>query len=116
MSELARKEVTLCRKGTPPLTVAEYTELLPELPRWHIREEDGIAKLVRTYHFDSFDELCDFQAFLKAMFDEANHHAFLLGQDRDSTVIWWTHSIGGLHLNDFIMAARCDEVYDGRPG
>ena len=27
------------------------------------------------------------------------------------TVAWWTHKIGGLHLNDFVMAARTDELY-----
>ncbi|WP_446699515.1 4a-hydroxytetrahydrobiopterin dehydratase [Aeromonas sp. OTU364] len=26
------------------------------------------------------------------------------------TVSWWTHKIGGLHRNDFIMAARTDEL------
>ncbi|WP_441296853.1 4a-hydroxytetrahydrobiopterin dehydratase [Aeromonas sp. CA23] len=26
------------------------------------------------------------------------------------TVCWWTHKIGGLHRNDFIMAARTDQL------
>jgi 4a-hydroxytetrahydrobiopterin dehydratase len=26
------------------------------------------------------------------------------------TVTWWTHVIGGLHKNDFIMAAKCDRA------
>jgi pterin-4a-carbinolamine dehydratase len=26
-------------------------------------------------------------------------------------VDWWTHKIGGLHRNDFIMAAKTDEIY-----
>jgi 4a-hydroxytetrahydrobiopterin dehydratase len=30
------------------------------------------------------------------------------------TVTWWTHKIGGLHQNDFIMAARTDELSEGR--
>jgi 4a-hydroxytetrahydrobiopterin dehydratase len=31
-------------------------------------------------------------------------------------VSWWTHKIGGLHRNDFIMAAKTDELYAGRRG
>jgi 4a-hydroxytetrahydrobiopterin dehydratase len=30
------------------------------------------------------------------------------------TVTWWTHKIGGLHRNDFIMAAQTDELSQGR--
>ena len=27
------------------------------------------------------------------------------------TVVWWTHKIGGLHRNDFVMAAKTDDLY-----
>jgi 4a-hydroxytetrahydrobiopterin dehydratase len=26
------------------------------------------------------------------------------------TVSWWTHAIAGLHKNDYIMAAKTDEI------
>jgi len=30
------------------------------------------------------------------------------------TVGWWTHNIGGLHRKNFIMAAKTDELREGR--
>ena len=52
-------------------------------------------------------------AFTNAMGDisEAEgHHPGLLTEWGKVTVTWWSHSIKGLHRNDFIMAARTDEV------
>jgi 4a-hydroxytetrahydrobiopterin dehydratase len=44
---------------------------------------------------------------------EEGHHPALLTEWAKVTVTWWTHKIGGLHLNDFIMAARTDEIFGG---
>jgi 4a-hydroxytetrahydrobiopterin dehydratase len=112
MSELAAQEIKLCKKGTLPLTAADYAGLLAQLPRWHLITVDGVERLEGTYFFADMAEVAAFSNFIRAMSDEVNHHAFLVGQDKRLTVTWWTHSIGGLHLNDFIMAARCDEAYE----
>jgi len=42
--------------------------------------------------------------------EEQGHHPALLVEYGKLTVRWWTHDIGGLHINDFIMAARTDEL------
>jgi 4a-hydroxytetrahydrobiopterin dehydratase len=43
---------------------------------------------------------------------EANdHHPALLIQYGSVTVNWWSHSIGGLHLNDFVLAAKTNKAY-----
>ena len=41
------------------------------------------------------------------------HHPALLTEWGKVTVTWWTHKIGGLHRNDFIMAARTDDTFGG---
>jgi 4a-hydroxytetrahydrobiopterin dehydratase len=46
--------------------------------------------------------------------EEEGHHPALLTEWGKVTVTWWTHKIGGLHHNDFIMAARTDELFEGR--
>jgi 4a-hydroxytetrahydrobiopterin dehydratase len=40
-----------------------------------------------------------------------NHHPLIITEWGKVTLDWWTHKIGGLHKNDFIMAARSDELY-----
>src|SRR5262249_11555034 len=39
------------------------------------------------------------------------HHPALLTEWGRTTVTWWTHKIKGLHRNDFVMAAKTDELY-----
>ena len=46
--------------------------------------------------------------------EEEGHHPALLTEWGKVTVSWWTHKIGGLHQNDFIMAARTDEPSEGQ--
>lgn len=111
MDALADRDIVLCRKGTPPLTEAEYAPLLVQLPGWDVARVDGIDRLQRTYFFDDPSDATAFSRFLSSIADEADHHPFLMAEGRGLTVIWWTHSIRGLHLNDFIMAARSDDAY-----
>jgi 4a-hydroxytetrahydrobiopterin dehydratase len=43
--------------------------------------------------------------------EEEAHHPTLLTEWGRTTVTWWTHKIKGLHRNDFVMAAKADELY-----
>lgn len=44
--------------------------------------------------------------------EEENYHPLIITQYGRVTVDWWKHKIGGLHKNDFIMAARTDELFE----
>jgi 4a-hydroxytetrahydrobiopterin dehydratase len=111
MDALADRDIVLCKKGTPSLTEAEYAPLLAQLPGWDVEQVDGVERLQRTFVFPDPSDAAAFSRFLSAAADEADHHPFLLREQNRLTIIWWTHSIKGLHLNDFIMAARCDEAF-----
>ncbi|MEY4641042.1 MAG: hypothetical protein RLZZ227_1036 [Pseudomonadota bacterium] len=111
METLADRDIGLCKKGTPPLTEAEYAPLLRQLPGWDAVVIDGVERLQRTYSFPDPSDAAAFSRFISAAADEADHHPFLLCEENRLTVFWWTHSIRGLHLNDFIMAARSDEAF-----
>jgi 4a-hydroxytetrahydrobiopterin dehydratase len=108
---LADRDLIRCAKGTPPLSEAEYVALLAQLPDWNIAEVDGVARLQRSYRFEEPSDAAAFSRFLSSIADEADHHPFLMTDANRLTVTWWTHSIRGLHLNDFIMAARSDEAF-----
>jgi len=111
MSEsLAREECQACRPGSPPVRGEEANELLAELPGWEVVVVDGMDQLSRTFEFADFAAALDFTNRVGALAEEADHHPALTTEWGRVNVRWWTHSIGGLHRNDFIMAARASKA------
>jgi 4a-hydroxytetrahydrobiopterin dehydratase len=110
-SFLADQKIILVKKGTPPVSPEELQVLMKQLLDWTIADVDGMPQLRRTYKTANFAQALEFTNQVGALAEEADHHPALLTEWGKVTVGWWTHSIGGLHMNDFIMAARCDNLY-----
>lgn len=102
---------TACRGGEPTLSDGEIADLLRQVPEWQVVERDGIKRLERVFRFKDFAEATAFTNRVAAVAEAEDHHPAILTEWGRVTVTWWTHKIRGLHLNDFIMAARTDEVY-----
>jgi 4a-hydroxytetrahydrobiopterin dehydratase len=111
MADLAREGCVPCRGGVPTLDGREMEELLPSVPGWRVVSRDGIERLERGFRFPDFGSALDFTNKVGEKAEEAGHHPALLTEWGRVTVTWWTHAIGGLHRNDFVMAARTDRVY-----
>lgn len=73
-------------------------------------EEDGIPRLSRTFATADFASALDLADRIGEMADSEDHHPQLVVEWGRLQVSWWTHVIGGLHMNDFVLAARCDEL------
>ena len=111
MSEsLVRETCQACRPGSPPVKDAEATELLAELPGWEIVVQDGMEQLTGTFAFADFAAALAFTNRVGALAEAADHHPAITTEWGRVNVRWWTHSIGGLHRNDFIMAAKASEA------
>lgn len=111
MSELAGESCAPCRGGEPTLDRREVDELIRSVPDWRVGSRDGVERIEREYRFADFASALDFTNRVGAEAEEAGHHPALLTEWGRVTVGWWTHAIGGLHRNDFVMAARTDRVY-----
>ncbi len=111
MAELAGERCTPCRGGEPTLDENEIDALLPEVSGWRVAERDGVKRLEREFRFADFALALDFTVRVGERAEEAGHHPALLTEWGRVTVSLWTHAIGGLHRNDFVMAARTDRVY-----
>jgi 4a-hydroxytetrahydrobiopterin dehydratase len=111
MQELARMKCVACRRDAPTLTDAEVAELQPEIPEWKLGEVDGIKRLSRSFPFADFARALEFTDKVGALAEEEGHHPALLTEWGRTTVTWWTHKIKGLHRNDFIMAAKTDQLF-----
>ena len=113
MSELSEMKCTACRRGEPTVTEAEIAELRPRVPDWQLVEREGIKRLERVFGFRNFAEALAFTDRVGERAEEEGHHPALLTEWGRVTVTWWTHKIRGLHQNDFIMAAKTDELSEG---
>lgn len=111
MKSLADDKCVPCRGDQPVMTESEIEKLRPELPRWNIVDHDGITKMVRVYKFKNFSQALAFSNKVGVIAEIEQHHPVLETEWGAVTVTWWTHEIGGLHKNDFIMAARTDDQY-----
>jgi 4a-hydroxytetrahydrobiopterin dehydratase len=103
-----------CRGGVPTLTDAEIAELKPQVPQWRVEEVDGIKRLRRDFTFKNFREALDFAVEVGELAEREQHHPDLHVAWGKVMVETWTHKIRGLHQNDFILAAKTDEIYSGR--
>ncbi|HEX8394885.1 MAG TPA: 4a-hydroxytetrahydrobiopterin dehydratase [Longimicrobium sp.] len=108
---LAERACVPCRSGAPAVDGEERARWMAELPEWSLREVEGVPRLERVFRFPDFRRALSFTNAVGAVAEEADHHPALLTEWGRVTVGWWTHSIGGLHANDFVMAARTDRVF-----
>ena len=114
MSELSEMKCTACRGDEPPLTDPEIAELRPKIHEWQVVQREGIKRLERVFKFRNFAQALAFTNKVGEQAEEEGHHPALLTEWGKVTVTWWTHKIGGVHQNDFIMASRTDELFEGR--
>jgi len=111
MSNLAQKKCIPCESDIPALTKGEIQELIKETPEWKEVEVDSIPHLKRSFSFKNFQEALDFSNAIGEIAEEQGHHPLICLTWGEVTVEWWTHNIQGLHDNDFIMAAKTDELF-----
>ncbi|MFZ4773568.1 MAG: 4a-hydroxytetrahydrobiopterin dehydratase [Chlamydiia bacterium] len=104
---LEKKRCTPCRDGANPLSIEEIQPLLAELEGW---VAEGAKRIEKVFHFKNFHEpllLLNAIAFLAEA--EGHHPDMELSWGR-LFVRLYTHKIDGLHLNDFILAKKIDQL------
>jgi 4a-hydroxytetrahydrobiopterin dehydratase len=113
MEMLSEQKCVACNRDAPTVTDAEIAEMHPRIPEWELLELDGVKQLRRVFAFRDFAEALAFTNAVGEIAEEEGHHPALLTEWGRTTVAWWTHKIKGLHRNDFIMAAKTDDLYAG---
>lgn len=108
---LAEMHCSACRGDEPPLADEKVDELLQQLSGWEVDRSQSVPKLVKRYSFKDFRGALDFTWQVGEAAEASEHHPRITTEWGRVMVKWWTHKIKGLHRNDFIMAARTDELY-----
>lgn len=105
---LVSKTCTPCRGGVAPLTKAEAERYLAQTPGWELLD-DG-HRIERSFAFKDFRDAMNFVARLGSLAEAEGHHPDISFGWGWAEVSWQTKKIKGLHENDFIMAAKTDEL------
>jgi 4a-hydroxytetrahydrobiopterin dehydratase len=108
-NELARKRCLPCGSDLPPLSAEQIHHLLRAVPGWEMTD-DG-KRLRRSWRAKDFMTALEFFNRIAEVAEAEDHHPDLhLSAYRDVTIELWTHAVGGLSENDFILAARINEI------
>lgn len=110
MEQLVQQKCVACDRNAPRVTAEEAETLKPQIPDWQLLERDGIMQLEKVYRFPDFVAALAFTNKVGELAEAEAHHPAILTEWGRVTVTWWTHKIKGLHRNDFIMAAKTDQI------
>ena len=109
MAELAQRRCEPCEGGVAPLTRAAADELRLRLdPGWVL--DDQAASLRREFSFRDFYRTMSFVNAVAHVANIEDHHPDLEVGYNVCRVRYSTHAIGGLSENDFICAAKLDQI------
>lgn len=112
MADLAQKSCTPCRGGVPPLEPEAARRLLADVPGWQLAEDARTIR--RSYRFADFREALAFVGHVGALAEAEGHHPDVAFGWGYATVSLQTKKIKGLHENDFILAAKIDQLVPRR--
>lgn len=104
---LTSRSCVPCTRRTPRLTAEQIAELMPQLDGWSVEDD---RTLVKTYRFRDFASGLAFVNRAGAIAEAEGHHPDLHLSWGRVRVDLLTHAIGGLSENDFILAAKLDQL------
>jgi 4a-hydroxytetrahydrobiopterin dehydratase len=109
VSDLASSSCEACRIDAPIVSDDEASLFINEIEGWDLIN-DGIKKLKKEFSFSNYSDSVDFLNKVTDMADKEDHHPQILLEWGKVTVFWWSHKIKGLHKNDFICAAKTNNI------
>lgn len=109
MPELYEMSCTRPQKGEG-LDESDIKAYAEQVPDWRVIQVDGAPRLQREFKFKNFAAALHFTNQVGELAEAQDHHPAILTEWGKVTVTFWTHATGGLHLNDFIMAAKTNRL------
>ena len=106
-SELSKKHCVACEGGAIPMSTEESLKYVEKVPGWNL----VVDRIEKEFRFRNYLDGLEFAYALGKIAEEEDHHPDILVRWRRVEVTLMTHAIKGLSENDFIMAAKADELY-----
>ena len=105
--ELEKKKCVPCSVDMPPMEKKRVQDYLKKVHGW---ESIRGKQIRRSFKFKDFKETMAFVNKIAGIAEEQGHHPDIYIFYNEAEVTLWTHKIKGLHENDFIMAAKIDNI------
>lgn len=105
---LLDKKCVPCEGGTMPLTIQEAETLMKDLNHWTLASD--AKKIEKEFKFKNFAEALAFANKVGAIAEAEGHHPEIEIGWGKAEIELTTHAIGGLSVNDFILAAKIDKI------
>lgn len=108
-NSLSSKKCIPCEGGELPLSHEQVEEYMKEIgDRWSHNVDDN--KIEREWKFENFVKSIEFVNRVSKLAEMEGHHPDIYVHYNKVKLVLWTHAIGGLHENDFILAAKINEL------
>ncbi len=111
MKALTEQSLVPCNNSCHTLSEVDIDVHLKQLDNWDLVNKNTTEQIIKTFKFTNFSFALQFTNEISAIAEQENHHPKICLEWGKATVSWWTHSVNGLFINDFIMAAKCDAIY-----
>lgn len=108
MENLATKKCVPCEGGVAPLLKDQAAPYLAQVLGWKL--SDDAKKISKEFVFKNFKESMAFINKVAAIAEAEGHHPDIFVFYDKVRMELWTHAIGGLSENDFIMAAKINQL------
>jgi 4a-hydroxytetrahydrobiopterin dehydratase len=105
--DLTKKKCKPCEGGMKALTPDEARVLVAQVPKWKLRKDE--PRLWREFTFKDFVRAIKFINKVAEVAEGEGHHPDIHVHYNKVKLVLWTHDLGGLSENDFILAAKIDE-------
>lgn len=109
ISDLAKKRCVACEGGAEPLNKKEAELMLTQVNDWQL--SDNGKEISKVFKFKNYYETIAFVNSTAWISHQEDHHPDLLVAYSKCEVRYSTHAIGGLSANDFICAAKLDDLF-----
>jgi 4a-hydroxytetrahydrobiopterin dehydratase len=107
MHDLSNKKCLPCEGGIPSLKKNEAEKYLLQLKGWRINSN---KKITKKFHFVNFRHTMDFVNKIATLAESERHHPDMYISFAQLKIELQTHAIKGLSENDFILAAKIDQL------
>lgn len=108
MDDIFAKRCLPCEGGVNPLTPEQITSLMSQIPEWQLNAEQ--TEISRHYQFKNFYQTMAFVNAVAWIAHREDHHPDMIVGYNECTLKYSTHSIKGLTENDFICAAKINQL------
>jgi len=106
--DLQDKSCVPCQGGIAPLRAKAAKAMLADVDGWQLIAD--ATQLRRSFTFKSFVAAQQFAVRVGELAEAENHHPDISYGWGYCSIVFYTHKIGGLHANDFIMAAKVNAI------